>query len=143
MILELRAHEQRRVRKLHLRLTKNLNQRRRYAEQRGRTYTPDKETIQKRLYCFFLMDTLQRYFLRDLAFLRDANCWNKQEGYCDISPPEPSEITGILEGSFPVELLPDALPDCEPDELDEENDDWWETVRNEGQQYPGLNSFGE
>ena len=45
MILELKAHEQRRVRKLHRRLTKNLNRRIRYAEQRGRTYTPDKEII--------------------------------------------------------------------------------------------------
>ncbi len=142
MILELKAHEQRRVRKLHRRLTKNLNRRIRYAEQRGRTYTPDKEIIQKRLYCFFLMDTLKRYFLRDFAFLRDTNCWRKQEGYCDISPPEPSEITGILDGSFPVELLPDELTDCEPDELDEENDDWWETVRNEGQLLDYLEGTG-
>ena len=31
------------------------------------------------------MDTLDRYYLRDLAFLRDPDCWHKKEEFSDIS----------------------------------------------------------
>jgi len=142
MILELKAHEQRRVRKLHRKLTKNLNQRKRYAERRGRTFTPDKEPIRKRLYCAYLMDTLQRYYLRDLAFLRDPHCWTKQHGYCDISSPEQEEVMTLLAGTFPLELLPDEPTNLEPDEPDEESEDWWEHLRENGQLLDYLEGTG-
>ena len=85
--MDLKAYEKRRVRELYRRITKNLNSRRRYAERKARRFTPDQESICKRFYCYYLLDTLDRYYHRDLAFLRDPNCRGKQEGFCDISFP--------------------------------------------------------
>ena len=42
--MDLKAYEKRRVRELYRRITKNLNSRRRYAERKGRSFTPDQET---------------------------------------------------------------------------------------------------
>ena len=67
--MDLKAYEKRRVRELYRRITKNLNSRRRYAERKGSSFTPDQETIRKRFYCYYLLDTLDRFYLRDLAFL--------------------------------------------------------------------------
>ena len=72
--MDLKAYEKRRVRGLYRRITKNLNSRRRYAERKGRSFTPDQESIRKRFYCYCLLDTLDRYYFRDLAFLRDPDC---------------------------------------------------------------------
>ena len=91
------------------------------------------------------MDTLDRYYLRDLAFLRDPNCWDKQDGFCDISFPESSERSDLLGSSFPAELLPEQLPESEPDE---ESDDWWDFLRKnanhldslEGKRFPWMAS---
>jgi hypothetical protein len=142
MIFELKAHEQRRVRKLHQKITRSLNQRRRYAEQRGRIFKPDQDSIQKRFYCYYLKKSLDRYYLRDLAFLRDPECWGKQEGYCDISSPESAETREFLGGSFPAELLPDELPDPEEDELGDEYEDWERYIRDEGQLLDSLEGTG-
>ena len=83
--MDLKAYEKRRVRELYRRITKNLNSRRRYAERMGRSFTPDQETIRKRFYCYYLLDTLDRFYLRDLPFLRDPDCWHKKEEFSDIS----------------------------------------------------------
>ena len=72
--MDLEAYEKRRVRELYRRITKNLNSRRRYAERKGRRFSPDRESIRKRFYCYYLLDTLDRYYFRDLAFLRDPDC---------------------------------------------------------------------
>ena len=39
--MDLKAYEKRRVRELYRRITRNLNRRRRYAERKGRSFTPD------------------------------------------------------------------------------------------------------
>ena len=75
------------------------------------------------------MDTLDRYYLRDLAFLRDPDCWHKKEGFSDISFSESSERRELLGSALPEELLPEQLPESEPDEPDEESEDWWESFR--------------
>ena len=98
--MDLKAHEKRRVRELYRRTIRNLNSRRRYAERKGRKFTPDQESICKRFYCYYLLDTLDRYYLRDLALLRDPNCRCKQEGFCDISFPESSERGELLGSLF-------------------------------------------
>ena len=100
--MDLKGYEKRRVRELYRRITRNLNSRRRYAERKGRRFIPDSESIRKRFYCYNLMDTLDRYYLRDLAFLRDPNCWEKQEGFCDISFPESLERSELLGRSMSV-----------------------------------------
>ena len=110
--MDLKGYEKRRVRELYRRITRNLNSRRRYAERKGRSFIPDSESIWKRFYYYNLMDTLDKYYLRDLAFLRDPNCWDKQDGFCDISFPESSERSDLLGSSFPEELL-----DCEDTDL--------------------------
>ena len=112
------------MRGLHRRITRNLNSRRRYAERKGRGFTPDQKSIQKRFYCYYLLETLDRFYLRDLAFLRDPDCWHKKEGFCDISFPESSERRELLGSSFLEELLPEQLPESDPDEPDEESEDW-------------------
>lgn len=43
--MDLKAYEKRRVRELYRRITKNLNSRRRYAERKGRSYTPDMGSV--------------------------------------------------------------------------------------------------
>ena len=43
--MDLKAYEKRRVRDLYRRITKNLNSRRRYAERKGRSYTPDMGSV--------------------------------------------------------------------------------------------------
>ena len=130
--MDLKAYEKRRVRELYRRITRNLNSRRRYAERKGRSFTPDQESIRKRFYCYCLLDTLDRFYLRDLAFLRDPNCWDKQEGFCDISFPESAERGELLGSSFPEELLPEQLPESDPDEPNEESEDWWEFLSTVG-----------
>ena len=72
--MDLKAYEKRRVRDLYRRNIKNLSSRRRYAEFNGRSFTPDQKSIRKRFYCYYLLDTLDLYYLRDLAFLRDPTC---------------------------------------------------------------------
>ena len=114
--MDLKAYEKRRVRELYRRITKNLNSRRRYAERKGRSFAPDQESIRKRFYCYYLLDTLDRFYLRDLAFLRDPDCWHKKEGFCDISFPESSERRELLGSSFPEELLLEQSPESDPDE---------------------------
>ncbi len=66
--MDLKGYEKRRVRELYRRITRNLNSRRRYAERKGRSFTPDLESIRKRFYCYNLMDTLDRYYLRGSSF---------------------------------------------------------------------------
>ena len=127
--MDLKAYKKRRVQELFRRITRNLDSRRRYAERKGSSFTPDQETIRKRFYCYYLLDTLDRFYLRDLAFLRGPNCWDKQESFCDISFPESSERSELLGSSFPEELLPEQLPESNPDEPDEESEDWWEFLR--------------
>ena len=99
--MDLKAYEKRRVRELHRRITRNLNSRRRYAERKGRSFAPYSESIRKRFYCYYLLDTLDRFYFRDLAFLRDPDCLNKEEGFCDISFPESSERGELLGSHFP------------------------------------------
>ena len=115
--MDLKAYEKRRVRELHRRIIRNLNSRRRYAERKGRGFTPDSESIRKQCYCYYLLDTLDCFYLRDQAFLRDPDCWHKKERFSDISFPESSELR---------ELLGRSLPENEPDEKSE---DWWEFLR--------------
>ena len=122
--MDLKAFEKRRVRGLHRRITRNLNSRRRYAERKGRGFTPDSESIRKQ--CYYLLDTLDCFYLRDQAFLRDPDCWHKKERFCDISLPKSSERRELLGSSFPEELLPEPLPENEPYEKSE---DWWEFLR--------------
>ena len=43
--MDLKANEKRRVRELYRRITKNLNSRRRYAERKGRSFTPDMGSV--------------------------------------------------------------------------------------------------
>ena len=124
--MDLKAFEKRRVRGLHRRIIRNLNSRRRYAECQGRGCTFDQEAIRKRFYFYYLLDTLYRFYLRDLPFLRDPDCWHKKERFCDISLPKSSERRELLGSSFPEELLPEPLPENEPDEKSE---DWWEFLR--------------
>ena len=81
--MDLKAFEKRRVRGLHRRIIRNLNSRRRYAERKGRGFTPDSESIRKQ--CYYLLDTLDCFYLRDQAFLRDPDCWHKKERFSDIS----------------------------------------------------------
>jgi len=140
--MELKGYEQRRVRELYRRINRNLNQRRRYAEQRGRTFTPDQDSIRKRFYCCYLMDTLDRYYQSDLAFLRDSECWHREEGLCDISSPDSWELKKLLGSSFPEELLPNQVPERDPDEPDEESDDWWEFLRNNANHLDHLEGTG-
>ena len=123
--MDLKAFEKRRVRGLHRRIIRNLNSRRRYAERKGRGFTPDSESIRKQFYCYYLLDTLDCFYLRDQAFLRDPDCWDKEEGFCDISFPESSERSELLGSSFPEELLPEQLPESDPDEPDEESEELW------------------
>ena len=70
------------------------------------------------------MDTLDRYYLRDLAFLRDPDCWHKKEGFSDISFSESSERRELLGSALPEKLVPEQLPESDPDEPDEESEDW-------------------
>ena len=113
--MDLKAFEKRKVLGLHRRIIRNLNSRRRYAERKGRGFTPDSESIRKQ--CYYLLDTLDCFYLRDQAFLRDPDCWHKKERFSDISFPESSELR---------ELLGRSLPENEPDEKSE---DWWEFLR--------------
>ena len=140
--MDLKAYEKRRVRELYRRITKNLNSRRRYAERKGRSFTPDQESIRKRFYCYYLLDTLDRFYLRDLAFLRDPNCWDKKDGFCDISFPESSERGELLRSSFPEELLPEQLPERDPDEPNEESEDWWDFLRENADHLDSLEGTG-
>ena len=75
--MDLKAFEKRRVRGLYRRIIRNLNSRRRYAERKGRGFTPDSESIQKQ--CYYLLDTLDCFYLRDQAFHRDPDCWHKKK----------------------------------------------------------------
>ena len=100
------------------------------------------ESIQKRFYCYNLMDTLDRYYLRDLAFLRDPDCWHKKEGFSDISFPESSERRELLGSALPEELLPEQLPESDPDEPDEESEDWWEFLRENTNHLDSLEGAG-
>ena len=127
--MDLKAYEKRRVRELYRRITKNLNSRRRYAERKGRTFTPDPESIRKRFYCYYLLDTLDRFYLRDLAFLRDPDCWKKKDGFCDISFPESSERSELLGNSF-------------SDEPNEESEDWWDFLRENANHLDSLEGTG-
>ena len=129
--MDLKAFEKRRVRGLHRRIIRNLNSRRRYAERKGRGFTPDSESIRKQCYCYYLLDTLDCFYLRDQAFLRDPDCWHKKERFSDISFPESSELR---------ELLGRSLPENEPDEKSE---DWWEFLRENTNHLDSLegNSF--
>ena len=86
--MDLKAFEKRRVRGLHRRIIRNLNSRRRYAERKGRGFTPDSESIRKQCYCYYLLDTLDCFYLRNQAFLRGPDCWHKKERFSDISFPE-------------------------------------------------------
>ena len=128
--MDLKAFEKRRV-GLHRRIIRNLNSRRRYAERKGRGFTPDSESIRKQCYCYYLLDTLDCFYLRDQAFLRDPDCWHKKERFSDISFPESSELR---------ELLGRSLPENEPDEKSE---DWWEFLRENTNHLDSLegNSF--
>ena len=129
--MDLKAFEKRRVRGLHRRIIRNLNSRRRYAERKGRGFTPDSESIRKQCYCYYLLDTLDCFYLRDQAFLRDPDCWHKKERFSEISFPESSELR---------ELLGSSLPENEPDEKSE---DWWEFLRENTKHLDSLegNSF--
>ena len=129
--MDLKVFEKRRVRGLHRRIIRNLNSRRRYAERKGRGFTPDSESIRKQCYCYYLLDTLDCFYLRDQAFLRDPDCWHKKERFSDISFPESSELR---------ELLGRSLPENEPDEKSE---DWWEFLRENTNHLDSLegNSF--
>ena len=140
--MDLKAYEKRRVRELYRRITKNLNSRRRYAERKGRSFTPDQESIRKRFYCYYLLDTLDRFYFRDLAFLRDPDCLNKEERFCDISFPESSERRELLGSALPEELLPEQLPESDPDEPDEESEDWWEFLRQNADHLDSLEGTG-
>ena len=124
--MDLKAFELRRVRGLHRRIIRNLNSRRRYAERKGRGFTPDSESIRKRFNCYYLLDTLDCFYLRDQAFHRDPDCWHKKKRFCDISFLESSERRELLGSSFPEELLPEPLPENEPYEKSE---DWWKFLR--------------
>ena len=134
--MDLKAYEKRRVWELYRRITKNLNSRRRYAERKGCSFTPDQESIRKRFYCYYLLDTLDRYYLRD------PDCWDKKDGFCDISFPESSERGELLRSSFPEELLPEQLPESDPDEPNEESDDWWEFLRENADHLDSLEGTG-
>ena len=127
--MDLKAFEKRKVLGLHRRIIRNLNSRRRYAERKGRGFTPDSESIRKQ--CYYLLDTLDCFYLRDQAFLRDPDCWHKKERFSDISFPESSELR---------ELLGRSLPENEPDEKSE---DWWEFLRENTNHLDSLegNSF--
>ena len=57
------------------------------------------------------MRTLDHPFLSDLAFLRDLNCLDKEEGFCDISFPDSLERSELPGSSFTQELLPEQLPE--------------------------------
>jgi hypothetical protein len=57
------------------------------------------------------MRTLDHPFLSDLAFLRDPNCLDKEEGFCDISFPDSLERSELPGSSFTQELLPEQLPE--------------------------------
>ena len=127
--MDLKAFEKRRVRGLYRRIIRNLNSRRRYAERKGRGFTPDSESIRKQ--CYYLLDTLDCFYLRDQAFLRDPDCWHKKERFSEISFPESSELR---------ELLGSSLPE---NELDEKSEDWWEFLRENTNHLDSLegNSF--
>ena len=71
--MDLKAYENRRVRELYRGITRNLNSQR-YAERKGRRFTPNQGSNWNRFYYYSLMNTLDRYYLKDLAFLRDPNC---------------------------------------------------------------------
>ena len=88
------------------------------------------------------MDTLDRYYLRDLAFLRDPDCWHKKEGFSDISFSESSERRELLGSSFPEELLPEPLPENDTDEPDEVCEDWWEFLRENTNHLDSLEGAG-
>ena len=64
--MDLKAYEKRRVRELHRRITRTSTAE--DATERNRTFTPDQESIRKRFYCYYLLDTLDRFYLRDLLF---------------------------------------------------------------------------
>ena len=84
--MDLEAYEKRRVRELYQGITKNLNSRRRYAERKGRSFTPDQESIRKRFHCYYLLETLERFYLRDLAFLRDQTAGtSKRDSVTSVS----------------------------------------------------------
>ena len=140
--MDLKAYEKRRVRGLYRRITRNLNSRRHYADRQGHSFIPDSESIQKRFYCYNLMDTLDRYYLRDLAFLRDPDCWHKKEGFSDISFPESLERRELLGSALPEELLPEQLPESDPDEPDEESEDWQEFLQENTNHLDSLESAG-
>ena len=88
------------------------------------------------------MDTLDRYYLRDLAFLGDPDCRHKKEGFSDISFPESSERRELLGSALPEELLPEQLPESDPDEPDEESEDWWECLRENTNHLDSIESAG-
>ena len=140
--MDLKAFELRRTRGLHRRIIRNLNSRRRYAQRKGRGFTPDSESIQKRFYCYYLLDTLDCFYLRDQAFHRDPDCWHKKKRFCDISFLESSERRELLGSSFPEELLPEPLPENEPYEKSEY---WWEFLRGNTNHLDSLegNSYTE
>ena len=84
--MDLEAYEKRRVRELYQGITKNLNSRRRYAERKGRSFTPDQESIFKRFYCYYPLETLDRFYLRDLAFLGDQTAGiSKRDSVTSVS----------------------------------------------------------
>ena len=74
------------------------------------------------------------------SFSQGPRCWHKKERFSDISFPESSELRELLGSSFPEELLPEPLPENEPDEKSE---DWWEFLRENTNHLDSLegNSF--
>ena len=127
--MELSDYELQLVHDLFEEISTNIKDRQALSGQRryGRTvppYFPNPETIKKRLYCWFLDNSLDEYLLEDLAFLRDPDGFNKPEEERDFAPPREGEFERLIDGFFPLELIP-KLAEVEPDEDDP---DWWDYV---------------
>ena len=94
--MDLKAYEKRRVRELYRRITKNLNSRRRYAERKGRSFTPDMGSVTS------AFPNLQNVAIcSEVHFLRNY-CLSNCQRVILMSPMKRVMIGGIFFGRMPT-----------------------------------------
>ena len=71
-----------------------------------------------------------------------VDCWHQKERLSDISLPKSSERRELLGSALPEKLLPEQLPESDPDEPDEESEDWWEFLRENTNHLDSLEGAG-
>jgi len=136
--MELSNQERQRVEDLYAKIDHRINMSRYGHKLRKTKYVPSEFTIKKRLYCWFLVNDLDRYLLDDLAFLRDPDGYLKPREEKDFSPPREGEVEAFLDGVFPMELIPEP----EPVEPDEDSEEWWPFILENAEHLDHLEGTG-